>query len=163
MELRNNFQIYLATVSTLLLLGAQAASCNLKPSYSTPIVSNGWQAKLVANRLQSPRGILFDSKGNLLVVQQGVGIVHLAFDDGGSTCLDVSKKTNLITSSSVSGTKASEELLLISHQVKSWNCTLCRWQDSIRVRLQLCLLLVLRRLGGDSQRHESNVSYGHEQ
>ncbi|PMD55638.1 soluble quino protein glucose dehydrogenase, partial [Hyaloscypha bicolor E] len=74
---------------------------NLKPSYSTPIVSNGWQAKLVANGLQSPRGILFDSKGNLLVVQQGVGIVHLAFDDGGSTCLDVSKKTNLITSSSL--------------------------------------------------------------
>ena len=79
----------------------------------------------MANGLQSPRGILFDSKGNLLVVQQGVGIIHLAFDDGGSTCLDVSKETNLITSSNVSGTKASEECLLIPHQVKSWNCTLC--------------------------------------
>jgi hypothetical protein len=43
----------------------------------------------VANGLRSPRGILFDSKGNLPVVQQGLGIVQLEFDDGGSTCLCV--------------------------------------------------------------------------
>lgn len=103
MKVRNSFQICLAAGSAL-LQAAQAASCNLKPSYSTPIVSNGWQAQLVANGLKSPRGILFDSKGNLLVVQQGVGIVHLEFDDGGSTCLDVSKKTTLISSSLVGGT-----------------------------------------------------------
>ena len=103
MKLRNNLQIYLG-LGTALLEGAQAATCNLKPSYSTPVVSNGWQAQLVANGLRSPRGIIFDSEGHLLVVQQGGGIVHLEFDDGGSTCLDVSKKTYLINSTLVSGT-----------------------------------------------------------
>ena len=58
---------------------------------------------MVANGLRSPRGIIFDSKGHLLVVQQGVGVVHLEFDDGGGTCLDVSKKTSLINSNLVSG------------------------------------------------------------
>ncbi|KAE9377177.1 glucose sorbosone dehydrogenase [Stipitochalara longipes BDJ] len=97
MKLRNNFQIYLAAGIALTQV-AQAATCNLKPSYSTPVVSNGWQAHLVATGLRTPRGILFDSKGNLLVVQSGLGIIHLEFDDGGSTCLDVSKKTYLINS-----------------------------------------------------------------
>jgi glucose/arabinose dehydrogenase len=101
MKLRNNLQIYLAAGSAL-LYGGQAATCNLKPSYSAPVVSDGWQAQLVANGLSSPRGVLFDSSGNLLVVQQGAGIVHLQFDDGGSTCLDVSKKTYLINSTGVS-------------------------------------------------------------
>jgi hypothetical protein len=43
-----------------------------------------------------------DSKGNLLVVQQGVGIVHLQFTDGGGTCLTVAKQTTIITDNSVS-------------------------------------------------------------
>ncbi|KUJ20631.1 soluble quino protein glucose dehydrogenase [Mollisia scopiformis] len=75
-----------------------AITCNLKPTYPTPSTSDGWQAQLVANELTSPRSILFDGSGNLLVVQSGAGIVHLAFDDGGSTCLDVSKKTFLVNS-----------------------------------------------------------------
>jgi hypothetical protein len=103
MKIRNNLQVYLAA-SSALLRTAGAANCNLKPSYAAPVVSNGWQAQLVANGLTNPRGVLFDSCGNLLVVQQGDSIVHLAFDDGGSTCLDVSKKTYLINSTAVSGT-----------------------------------------------------------
>lgn len=79
-----------------------AATCNLKPSYPTPLTADGWQAQLVATGLSKPRGIIFDTSGNLLVVQQGSGIVHLTFNDGGSTCLDVSKKTFLINATAVS-------------------------------------------------------------
>jgi glucose/arabinose dehydrogenase len=82
---------------------AQAVTCKLSPSYAAPVVANGWKAQLVAQGLRSPRSVLFDNKGNLLVVQQGLGIVHLVFNDGGSTCLEVSKKTTLITASSVIG------------------------------------------------------------
>jgi hypothetical protein len=124
MKVGNNFQIYLAAGSALVQT-ARAASCNLKPSYAAPVVSNGWQAQLVATGLSSPRGIIFDSSGNLLVVQQGAGIIHLEFDDGGSTCLDVSKKTYLINSTSVSGKEASYACLLKSQLAKSWNCSLC--------------------------------------
>jgi glucose/arabinose dehydrogenase len=124
MKVRNNFQIYLAVVSAL-LRAARAVTCTLKPSYAAPVVSNGWQAQLVASGLSSPRGVLFDSSGNLLVVQQGAGIVHLQFDDGGSTCLAVSKKTHLINSTSVSDTNSSQRRLLISSLAKSWNCALC--------------------------------------
>jgi glucose/arabinose dehydrogenase len=123
MKIRNNLQNYLAAGSALLHT-VSAANCNLKPSYAAPVVSNGWQAQLVANDLTSPRGMIFDSSGNLLVVQQGAGIVHLVFDDGGSTCLDVSKKTYLVNSTSVSGGRALKVYLLI-RIAEPWNCTLC--------------------------------------
>ncbi|TVY15574.1 L-sorbosone dehydrogenase [Lachnellula arida] len=80
---------------------AATANCNLKPSYPAPVGSNGWSAQLVAQNLTRPRGIIFDSAGNLLVVQQGAGIVHLVFNDGGTTCLEVAKKTTLIDSPSL--------------------------------------------------------------
>jgi glucose/arabinose dehydrogenase len=112
MKVRNNLQICLAA-GTALIRAAWAASCTLKPSYAAPVVSNGWQAQLVANGLTDPRGVLFDSSGNLLVVQQGAGIMHLEFDDGGSTCLDVSKKTYLINSTAVSGAQTLNGNLLI--------------------------------------------------
>lgn len=78
-----------------------AVTCDLKPSYTTPLTGDGWQGQLVATGLSKPRGILFDGSGNLLVVQAGTGILHLAFEDGGSTCLAVSKKTYLVNSTAV--------------------------------------------------------------
>ncbi len=124
MKVPKNFHIYLSAGSALLHT-TQAATCNLKPSYAAPVVSNGWQAQLVATGLFSPRGIIFDSSGNLLVVQQGAGIIHLEFDDGGSTCLDVSKKTYLINSTSVSGKEFLYARVLKRLLAKSWNCSLC--------------------------------------
>ncbi len=94
--LQVSFAVAIANFRTSL-----AAICNLKPSYPAPVLTDGWQAQLVAEGLESPRSVLFDSSGNLLVVQQGAGIVHLQFDDGGSTCLDVSRTTYLVNSTSV--------------------------------------------------------------
>jgi hypothetical protein len=80
---------------------------------------------LVAQGLNSPRSILFDSNGGLLVVQQGYGVVHLAFTDNGGTCLEVAKKTYLINSTAVSLPliRCAEVGLLICI-VESWYCPL---------------------------------------
>jgi glucose/arabinose dehydrogenase len=95
------YQVFL--VAGFVLFGrSRAVTCNLTPSYPAPVVSDGWQAQLIAQDLESPRGLLLDSEGNLLVVQQGAGIIHLEFDDGGSTCLEVRRKTYLVNSTSVS-------------------------------------------------------------
>lgn len=59
----------------------------LKPSYQAPVVGSGWTAQLIAKDLKDPRGIIFDSKGHLLVVEQGSGIKRLTFHDKGGTCL----------------------------------------------------------------------------
>ncbi|PVH86096.1 soluble quino protein glucose dehydrogenase [Cadophora sp. DSE1049] len=85
-------------LGTVLLGVAEAATCDLTNNFAEPVLANGWEHKLIAKGLTKPRSILFDSEGNLLVIQQGAGLIHLAFDDGGSTCLDVAKKTFLINS-----------------------------------------------------------------
>ncbi|CZS90603.1 hypothetical protein WAI453_004101 [Rhynchosporium graminicola] len=96
MNLRNAFGL-----GTVLLSAVEAATCNLKNSFATPVLASGWEHKLIARNLTKPRGILFDSEGNLLVLQQGAGLIHLSFDDGGSTCLDVAKRTFLINSTAL--------------------------------------------------------------
>ncbi|TVY32211.1 L-sorbosone dehydrogenase [Lachnellula occidentalis] len=99
MQIPSRAQTPLLFLAVLLpVVTAATANCNLKPSYPAPVVSNGWSAQLVAQGLTKPRGIIFDSAGNLLVVQQGAGIVHLVFNDGGATCLEVARNTTLIDS-----------------------------------------------------------------
>ncbi|KAH7383634.1 soluble quino protein glucose/sorbosone dehydrogenase [Cadophora sp. MPI-SDFR-AT-0126] len=92
-DIRNLFAL-----GTALLGVAEAATCDLTNNFAEPVLANGWEYKLIAKGLTKPRSILFDSEGNLLVIQQGAGLIHLTFDDGGSTCLDVAKKTFLINS-----------------------------------------------------------------
>jgi hypothetical protein len=99
MKLRNRLQLFYLLFQTSL---AATPTCTLKPAYSAPVLSNGWQAQLIVQNLTSPRSVLFDGSGNLLVVQQGAGIVHLEFNDDGMMCLDVAKKTYLVNSTDVS-------------------------------------------------------------
>lgn len=100
----------LSTINTVIVwmtlagttTAAESCISSLTASYQTPLVGDGWSAKLIAQGLSSPRSILFDSNGGLLVVQQSKGIVHLQFDDGGGTCLTLANTTYLINSTSVS-------------------------------------------------------------
>lgn len=57
---------------------------------------------LVATGLTKPRSIQFDDNGNLLVVQQGKGIVALDFQDDGGTCLSAKSSTNVVDNAAVS-------------------------------------------------------------
>ncbi|KAM0426680.1 hypothetical protein ACHAPT_007996 [Fusarium lateritium] len=88
------------------LASAQSSSqCkinNLKTSYLAPIAADGWSYRLVASELSRPRGILFDTEGALIVVDTGVGLVHLELEDQGQTCLRVRKKTVLLENEDVS-------------------------------------------------------------
>ncbi len=80
-----------------------ACSETLTPTNSIiPTVASGYRMAVVATGLTKPRSIRFDSKGNLLVVQQGAGIINLAFTDHGGTCLSVDKTKSVINNSSVS-------------------------------------------------------------
>jgi glucose/arabinose dehydrogenase len=90
--------VLLALVATAQAQSACASS--LRPT-ATPKLAAGWEARLVANGLTTPRGIIFDSAGRLIISQQGNGLVHLALNDGGGTCISVSKKTNLISNNAV--------------------------------------------------------------
>jgi hypothetical protein len=103
MHIRISYIALLASLTHLLTVSAQG-SCPgaLTPSYAQPVFASGWTGNLIAKGLTRPRGIQLDTLGNLLVVQQGVGIVHLKFTDNGGTCLTLAKQTTLITSSDVS-------------------------------------------------------------
>lgn len=67
----------------------------LRPSYPAPSLAPGYKAQLIARNLTKPRGLIVDSDGRLLVVQQQVGITSLRIRDRGG-CLGVSEKTDLV-------------------------------------------------------------------
>lgn len=92
-------------VSTLLLSIASAQDCEFKAletSYPSPVTAEDWSYRLIANELRRPRGITFDSKGALIVIDSGNGIIHFQLEDGGGTCLQVKKKTTLLKQDNVS-------------------------------------------------------------
>ena len=147
MKLQNNLHISLA-LFTILLKAAIAATCSstLKASYPAPIVADGWDAQLIVQGLKAPRGVLFDSNGGLLVVDQGAGVVHLQFTDNGSACLTVSKTTYLINSTLVSdGLCNMFYKILIFSSAEPRHRPFERWQDSLRFLFRSRILMELRR------------------
>ncbi|KAF2733206.1 soluble quino protein glucose dehydrogenase [Polyplosphaeria fusca] len=73
---------------------ALAQSCpSLTASYPAPSVASGYEARLVAQGLEKPRGLLFDNKGNLLVIERGVGISSFNVKEDGSCVTLDNKKT----------------------------------------------------------------------
>ncbi|KAL8719453.1 MAG: hypothetical protein Q9225_003542 [Loekoesia sp. 1 TL-2023] len=76
-----------------------SSSCGsaLQPKYPTPSLAPGYQAQLIATNLTKPRGLVVDGNGQLLVVQQGVGITSLTIhQDQGGNCLHVSQKRDVV-------------------------------------------------------------------
>lgn len=73
----------------------------LTPSYNAPIVAAGWTAQLVVTGLTTPRSILFDDAGALLVVESGKGIQRITFDDYGETCLVVKTSVPVVEETDV--------------------------------------------------------------
>ena len=100
--------IFLAALLDLFIVPAwcqSSSSCqtSLTPTNSIkPSIASGYQVALVATGLTDPRSIEFDSAGNLLVVQAGVGIESLQLQDNGGTCVSVKSKKSVVQASSVS-------------------------------------------------------------
>ena len=63
-------------LATLPLLVSAQSSCGPSPSGSIqPSLASGYRMQVVATGLSSPRGIILDGSGNLLVVEQDRGLV----------------------------------------------------------------------------------------
>ena len=56
---------------------------------------------LVATGLTSPRSIEFDTNGNLLVVEAGLGLTNLVLQDNGGVCLTVKSSKMVIQNTGV--------------------------------------------------------------
>ncbi|KAL8660626.1 MAG: hypothetical protein Q9202_006371 [Teloschistes flavicans] len=74
---------------------------NVPALYPAPSLAPGYKAQLIFRNLTKPRGIIVDSSGNLLVVQQQVGITSLSIQEQGKNCLKVSHNTSVIENSNL--------------------------------------------------------------
>lgn len=80
---------------------APTCSTTLTPKNAAPSVASGWEARVVATGLTNPRGIIFDSSGHLLVVQQGKGIGSLSLTDNGGACVIAGQPSDVILDSTL--------------------------------------------------------------
>ena len=91
------FTLLAVALSTLCSVQAQSSCSNpIAPSGSIkPSLASGYQAQVVATGLSKPRGLKFDTAGNLLVVEQGSGdLTALSLrEDGG--CVSVASSTTV--------------------------------------------------------------------
>ena len=85
---------------------ASACATTLTPTNSIrPTVASGYQMALVATGLTSPRSMEFDSSGNLIVVEQGSGVLNLVLDSEGP-CINVGNAKTLIRANDVSSSSS---------------------------------------------------------
>jgi hypothetical protein len=95
-----------AILSTIFLWASRSAaqttcSTTLSAAYPAPSVAPGFAARIVANGLMLPRGIIFDTAGNLLVIEQGRGVMAYTLNDAGGGCLSVETTTVVVQDYSV--------------------------------------------------------------
>ena len=116
MSLKRSLVLALVGLTT----SAQSTCQNtIAPQNGNPSVVSGFRAEIVANKLRSPRGILFDSEGGLLVVEQGHGISRLKLTGAGACVRATGDVQKVVEDSSVS----------VSIRLrKLW---LCRWVRSV--------------------------------
>lgn len=96
-------------------------SCDLKGQFPLE-AAEGWSYVKIAGDLKTPRALLFDTKGSLLVVQVGVGLsVHTFSPDGciaSSKILIEQKRLTHGVALNVDGTQ-----LYVSSAAKTWRYT----------------------------------------
>jgi glucose/arabinose dehydrogenase len=95
------------TIGSLLALALSGASIaqntctGAAPERDPTVVANGFTAYILARGLSSPRGIVFDKEGNLLVIEKSKGVTALKLKEDGN-CVSVASKTAVVTNSTVS-------------------------------------------------------------
>ncbi|KAK4636173.1 hypothetical protein CLAFUW4_02112 [Fulvia fulva] len=126
----NPIRTSLLTAALLQTLAtAQQPSCSstLTADYAAPSMAEGYVARLVANNLTSPRGIKFDKSGALLVVEEGVGITALNFDDPEDGCVSTTSRRLVVDEPSLNhGIEVSEDGAVLyassGEALWSWEC-----------------------------------------
>jgi len=81
--------------------GSGSCSTSLTASYAAPSVASGYSARLVATGLTSPRGIKLDNAGNLLVIEEEVGVTALRFEDNDDGCIILASKNTVVDDASL--------------------------------------------------------------
>lgn len=66
---------------------SSSCSSTIAPQHAQPSVAPGWQVHVVASGLRDPRGLIFDSEGGLLVVEQGRGVSRLRMTGDEGACV----------------------------------------------------------------------------
>jgi glucose/arabinose dehydrogenase len=84
-------QVHIATSQSSCTISTSSAS------YAAPSMAPGYTGRIVASGLTKPRSLLFDSNGNLLVVESGKGISVITLDDAGGSCVGIAKVETIIS------------------------------------------------------------------
>lgn len=135
-----------ALAVTLGLASAQSnCSSTLTPTNSVQLsVASGYRVQLVATGLSKPRGIEFDTAGNLLVVEQGSGdLTALTFQNNGG-CVAVSETSTLVSGQGVSTETNCCGLVLTDIIAQSWTCCVQQWKHPVCFFRRSCVVVELR-------------------
>lgn len=104
----HRLSVMMVVFSCLLLAAAFAPSvlaqtcATINPAYA-PTFGSGFSGRVVMNGLRSPRGLVFDTLGNLLVVESGgSGVRYIKLTDNGGTDVCVASSKQLIPERGVS-------------------------------------------------------------
>ncbi|KAF1840651.1 soluble quino protein glucose dehydrogenase [Cucurbitaria berberidis CBS 394.84] len=87
-----------------------AQSCpSLTAQYPAPSVASDYEARLVAQNLDKPRGLIFDNNNNLLVVEREVGVTAFKVEGAGS-CVTLKDKKTVVSDGTLNhGIELSED------------------------------------------------------
>jgi glucose/arabinose dehydrogenase len=94
----------LQVLISLLVLASAQSSCQLSPSGKIrPSVASGYKWQVVATGLARPRGLAFDDRGRLLVVESGSGSLSAhTLTEGGGGCVAINSSKTVVQGMSVS-------------------------------------------------------------
>ena len=101
--------------------------------YEPTIVANGFSTYVLAKGLSSPRGIVFDKEGNLLVLEQFKGVTALRLNEENG-CVTVASKHVAMGDLSVSMNSYrifSNGLIQVG---EPWYSIISRWQPAFRIQ-----------------------------
>lgn len=85
------------------ILPHAAAHCqDAQPRNGNPTMASGYQSKVLVSGLRSPRHMVLDTDGNLLVAEQeGGGILRIVLEDNGGLDVCVGSSERLISNDQV--------------------------------------------------------------
>jgi glucose/arabinose dehydrogenase len=93
---------YIAVAIAALMPQAFAQTCATINPANAPTFASGYSGRVLMNGLRTPRGIIFDNEGNILVTEQGgYGVRYIQLTDNGGTDVCVKSNKQLIQDSSI--------------------------------------------------------------
>jgi glucose/arabinose dehydrogenase len=86
-------------IALLGFVAAQTTCSSSLKSQTSPVATNGFTWDIIATNQSTARGIIFDSRGRLLVVQSGTGIVALSLSN--DSCATITESTTVLQNTSL--------------------------------------------------------------